>query len=162
MTEWAFDQIISNVLIIKYFFISFNNKKVFYYEIFNNFAAVMLNKFFIVFIALLLGVVKNVPAKDIFHTDEQKTSKLSISESIIDVLYKKGKNSKHPNVSERFIKNNVIPNQIREFGHDLCNEVSSYCFETSYIYLIKLFTSKVVDVNHTSLPFFKLFNNYRL
>ncbi len=126
------------------------------------FCPVMLRRYFTVLIFLFLGVMNNIHATDIIQIKENETSKLSVAKSIIDVLYKKGKNSKHPNVSERFLKNNIIPNQIRELGHDFCNEVSSYCFETSYIYLIKLFLFKELDVNLTSLPFFKLFNNYRL
>lgn len=122
----------------------------------------MRNKVLLIFIIFLLGISQGTQATNIVAPEQYEEPSVSITESIDGPHYTKGKNKKHPNFTGRFLKNNIIPTQFREFGTDYCPDTPSHSFVVVYKKPNKLFISIELDINRTTLPLFKLFNNYRI
>ena len=110
----------------------------------------------------MFGVFKNTKTVNTVVHEQSKAYTLLVAETVEDVFYENGKNSKHPNFYVPFIKSIFISNQFRGFGLDFChdNQFSAFNFFSTYLY--NLFTSIEKDVKSSSLPLFKLFNNYRI
>lgn len=122
-----------------------------------------LKRFFILLI-IIFGISKNTKAMDYVVHEKYNKSHFEVadSDSVEDVFHENGKKSKHSKLTAPFVKSNVLPNQYRSLVLDFCKDIQISAFSFIYNYLYKLRTYIEINLNNSSIPLFKLFNNYRI